>query len=87
MKKNGKSPTNKEQMSTSKAKSQRGLQRETKEVLAEPVEQLRGKLELKATPASLGEASQRPELRPSKNPDPHAQDYSDALRRVLRLVK
>jgi hypothetical protein len=49
----------------SKAKSQRGLQRETKEVLAEPVERLRGKLELKATPASLGEASQRPELRPS----------------------
>ena len=63
MKKNSKSPTNKEQMS--KAKSQRGLQRETKEVLAEPVERLRGKLELKATPAILGEASQRPELRPS----------------------
>ena len=36
-----------------------------KEVLAEPVEKLRGKLELKATLASLGEASQRPELRPS----------------------
>ena len=35
---------------------------ETKEVLAEPVEKLRGKLELKATLASLGEASQRPEL-------------------------
>jgi murein DD-endopeptidase MepM/ murein hydrolase activator NlpD len=52
---------------------------ETKEVAAEPVEKLRGKLELKATPASLGEASQRPELRPSKNPDPHAQDYSDAI--------
>ncbi len=43
------------------------------------MEKLRGKLELKATPASLGEASQRPELRPSKNPDPHAQDYSDAI--------
>jgi hypothetical protein len=63
LKKNSKSPTNKKQMS--KAKSQRGLQRETKEVLAEPVERLRGKLELKVTPASLGEASQRPELRPS----------------------
>jgi hypothetical protein len=63
LKKNCKSPTKKEQMS--KAKSQVPLQRETKEVLAEPVEKLRGKLELKATPASLGEASQRPELRPS----------------------
>ena len=37
----------------SKAKSQRPLQRQTKEVLAEPVEKLRGKLELKAMPASL----------------------------------
>src|SRR5438309_7943071 len=36
-----------------------------KEVLAELVEKLRGKLELKATPASLGEAGQGPELRPN----------------------
>ena len=41
------------------------MQRKTKEVLAELVEKLRGRLELKATPASLGEAGQRPELRPN----------------------
>jgi transposase len=34
-------------------------------VLAELVEKLRGKLELKATPAKLTEAGQRPELRPN----------------------
>ena len=32
---------------------------ETKEVLAEPVEKLRGKLESKTTPASRGDAGQR----------------------------
>jgi hypothetical protein len=41
------------------------FQRETKEVLAELVEKLRGTLELKATSASQGEARQRPELSPN----------------------
>ena len=62
MKKNSKSPTKKEQ--TSKGmRSQRPVQRETKEVLAELVEKLRGKLELKAMPASPGQVGQQPELR------------------------
>jgi transposase len=47
------------------AKRTRPVQRKTKEVLAELVEKLRGKLELKATPVSLGEAGQRSELRPN----------------------
>src|SRR5215471_14546663 len=47
------------------AKAQRPVQRETKEVLAELVEKLRGKLELKATSASVGEMHQRAELRPN----------------------
>ena len=64
MKKNSKSPTKKEQTSK-RTRSQRPVQRETKEVLAELVEKLRGRLELTATPASLGEAGQRPELRPN----------------------
>ena len=50
MKKNSKSPTKKEQTSK-RPRSQRPAPRETKEVLAELVEKLRGKLELKATPA------------------------------------
>jgi hypothetical protein len=41
------------------------VQRKTKEVMAELVEKLRGKLELKATLASRGEAGQRSELRPN----------------------
>jgi hypothetical protein len=41
------------------------VQRETKEVLAELVEKLRGKLELKAMPASPGQVGQQPELRPN----------------------
>jgi len=41
------------------------VQRGTKEVLAELVEKRRGKLELKTTSASPGEASQRPELSPN----------------------
>jgi len=64
LKKNSNSPIKKEQTSK-RARSQRPVQRETKEVLAELVEKLKGKLELKATPASLGEAGQRPELRPN----------------------
>jgi transposase len=48
-----------------RAKAQRPVQRETKEVLAELVEKLSGKLELKATPASPGKAGQRPELSPN----------------------
>src|SRR5215469_1983567 len=48
-----------------RAKAQRPVQRKTKEVLAELVEKLRGKLELKATSARLGEMHQRPELSPN----------------------
>jgi hypothetical protein len=48
-----------------RAKAQRPTQPETKEVLAELVEKLRGKLELKATPPSPGKAGQRPELSPN----------------------
>src|SRR5215471_14698567 len=47
------------------AKAQRPVQRETKDVLAELVEKLSGRLELKATPASPGKAGQRPELSPN----------------------
>lgn len=64
MKKNSKSLTNKEQTSK-RTRWQRPVQRETKEVLAELVERLRGKLELKAMAASPGPASQQPELRPN----------------------
>ena len=64
MKKNSNSPMKKEQKAK-RAKAQRPVQRETKEVLAELVEKLKGKLELKATAASLGEAPQRPELSPN----------------------
>jgi len=67
LKKNSKSPTKKEpkEQTSKRARSQRPVQREPKEVLAELVEKLRGKLELKATPARLGEAGQRSELRPN----------------------
>src|SRR5499427_7815091 len=61
MKKNSKSAMKKEQKAK-RAKAQRPVQRETKEVLAELVEKLRGKLELKATPASPVKAGQRAEL-------------------------
>ena len=64
MKKNSKSPTKKEQTSK-RTRSQRPVQREAKEVLAELVERLRGKLELKAMPASPGQVGQQPELRPN----------------------
>jgi transposase len=64
LKKNSKSPTKKEQTSK-RTRSQRPVQRETKEVLAELVEKLRGKLELKAMPASPGQVGQQAELRPN----------------------
>src|SRR5499427_10743774 len=48
-----------------RAKAQRPVQRETREVLAELVEKLRGKLELKPTPASPVKAGQRPERSPN----------------------
>ena len=64
MKKNSNSPMKKEPRAK-RAKVQRPVQRETKEVLAELVEKLRGRLEGKATSASLGEARQRPELSPN----------------------
>ena len=65
MKKNTNSPMKKEQQRAKRAKAQRPVRRETKEVLAELVEKLKGKLELKATSASPAEASPRGELSPN----------------------
>ena len=65
MKKNTNSPLKKEQQRAKRAKAQRPVQRETKEVLAELVEKLKGKLELKATWASPAEAGPRGELSPN----------------------
>ena len=64
MKKNTKSCLKKEQKAK-RAKAQRPVQREPKEVLAELVEKLQGKLELKATSASPTEAGPRAELSPN----------------------
>ena len=65
MKKNTNSPMKKEQ-GAKRARAQRPARRETKEVLAELVEKLRGKLELKATTsASQPEAGPRGELSPN----------------------
>ena len=64
MKKNSKSPMKKEPKAK-RAKAQRPVQRDTKEVLAELVEKLRGKLEPKATSASPSEAGPRGELSPN----------------------
>ena len=64
MKKNTNSPTNKEPRAK-RAKAQRPVQREAKEVLAELVEKLRGKLEVKSTSASQAEAGPRGELGPN----------------------
>ena len=61
LKKNSKSPGRKKEQSSKRTRLQRPVQRKTKEVMAELVEKLWGKLELKATPASLGEAGQRSE--------------------------
>ena len=64
MKKNSKSPIKKEQKAK-RAQAQRPVQREPKEVLAELVEKLRGKLELKARSASPAEAGPQAELGPN----------------------
>jgi hypothetical protein len=64
MKKNSKSPMKKEPRAK-RAKAQLPVQRETKEVLAELMEKLRGKLELKATSGSQAEAGPRGELSPN----------------------
>ena len=64
MKKNSKSAMKKEQRAK-RAKAQRPVQREPKEVLAELMEKLRGKLELKATSGSQGKAGPRGELSPN----------------------
>ena len=64
MKKNSKSAMKKEQKAK-RAKAQRPVQREAKEVLAELVEKVRGKLELKSTSASQAEAGPRGELSPN----------------------
>ena len=66
MKKNSKSPMKKEQKAK-RTKAQRPVPREPKEVLAELVEKLRGKLELKSTSASQAEAGPRGELSPNLN--------------------
>ena len=56
----------KKEQRAKREKAQRPVQRETKEVLAELVEKLRGKLELKATTsASRPEAGPRGELSPN----------------------
>jgi len=64
LKKNSNSPMKKEQQAK-RAKAQRPVQREAKEVLAELVEKLRGKLEVKATSVSPSEAGPRAELGPN----------------------
>ena len=55
----------KKEQKAKRAKAQRPAQREPKEVLAELVEKLRGKLEVKATSASPAEAGPRAELGPN----------------------
>jgi len=62
--KNSNSPMKKEQKAK-RAKAQRPVQREPKQVLAELLEKLRGKLELKATSARPAEAGPRAELSPN----------------------
>jgi transposase len=64
LKKNTNSPLKKKQRAK-RTKAQRPVQREAKEVLAELVEKLRGKLELKPTSASQAEAGPRGELSPN----------------------
>ena len=64
MKKNTNSPMKKKPRAQ-RAKAQRPVQRETKEVLAELVEKLRGNLKVKATSASPAEAGPRAELGPN----------------------
>src|SRR5499427_11108488 len=55
----------KKEQKAKRAKAQRLVQREPKEVLAELVEKLQGKLEGKATSASPAEAGPRSELSPN----------------------
>jgi hypothetical protein len=57
----------KKEQKAKRAKARRPVQREAKEVLAELVEKLRGKLELKSTSASQAEAGPRAELGPNLN--------------------
>ena len=64
MKKKSKSAMKKEQKAK-RANAQRPVQREAKEVLAELVEKLQGKLEMKATSASPAEAGLPTELGPN----------------------
>ena len=64
MKKNSKSPMKKEPKAK-RVKAQRPMPREPKEVLAELVEKLRGKLEVRAASASPAEAGPRGELSPN----------------------
>ncbi len=64
MKKNTNSPMKKEPIAK-RAKAQQPVQRDTKEVLAELVEKLQGKLAVKATSASPAEAGPRGELSPN----------------------
>jgi transposase len=64
LKKNSNSSVKKEPKAQ-QAKAQRIVQREAKEVLAELVEKLRGKLEVKAMSASPAEAGPRAELGPN----------------------
>ena len=64
MNKNSNSPTKKEQKAK-RAKAQRPVEREPKAVLAELVEKLSGKLELKATSGSQAEADPGGELSPN----------------------
>lgn len=64
MKKNSKSPIKKEPKAKP-TKAQRPVQRDAKEVLAELVEKLQGKLKVKATSASPAEAGARTELGPN----------------------
>src|SRR5215471_17806443 len=57
----------KKEQKAKRAKAQRPVQREPKEVVAELVEKLRGKLEVKATSASPAEGGPRAELGPNLN--------------------
>ena len=66
MKKKSKSAMKKEQKAK-RANAQRPVQREAKQVLAELVEKLRGKLELKATPARPAGAGPRAEMGPNQD--------------------
>jgi hypothetical protein len=62
LRKNSKSPMKKEPKAK-QTKAQRPVQREPKEVLAELVEKLQGKLKVKATSASPAEAGPRKSVR------------------------